>query len=576
MPRLPVHRLALWLSLLACGVLTGACQQTKMAQPMHAPTDATTAKLSSASPPTQAASAVTGRRAEPVPCPEANPTGNVAYYVCDCGPDSPQGCRAGSDDNAGTKPEKPFRTYERARKQFADLKPGSSIAFCRGGSFPIQPDSDQRWVNAACQAKAPCVVRDYVPAWGSAATRAPVIHAPRDSRVFSLENGGPAQHEEGYVFANLDLEGSGSGWAVFLYNDIDDVTMCNLVINDFELGVHLGGSDAVGPGSDGTSERISLRNSRITNNAGQGWLGAGSGTSIEGCYFENNGFGKAILNHNIYLSGDGARDVRVVGNELYRSAMISGKCQGTSLVVHGTLDGLRIERNLIREDMHSVEPTCWGIGVASGYDRGESFKNVTIDGNTIINVGNVSIGVNACQDCVVQNNVIVNEQGLNDAAIQAPAIDRGPGDATDEHIVVRNNSIYGDSGTGISLIKEGKRHEVVNNAIHLAGHKPSRCFMLDAAPGTYAEVDYNVCQAGERGEWAAGHAELADWTKATGFDKHSTRENPGFLSLVAPYNLACAKGSPLAGKGDPRNSPRIDQTGKARPEGAPDIGAVQQ
>jgi hypothetical protein len=537
---------------------------------MQVQADATAPSLLSSSP------AADFRRPAPLPCPEATPTGKEAFYVCNCGPDSPQGCRPGSDDNSGKRPGAPWRTYERARKQFAELRPGSSIAFCRGGSFPIEPDSSQRWVNSACRAKAPCVVRDYVPDWGNGATPAPTIRAPRDARVFSLENGGPALHEEGYVFANLDLEGSGSGWAVFLFNDIDDVTMCNLVINNFDIGVHLGGSDAVGPGSDGTSERISLRNSRVTNNSGHGWLGASSGSSIETSYFENNGFGKAIFNHNIYLSGDDAHDFRVIGNELYRSAVISGKCQGTSLVVHGTFDGLRIEHNLIREDLRAAADTCWGIGVATGYDRAEAFKNVMIDSNVIVNTGNVSIGLNACQNCLVENNIIVNEQGFNDSAIQAPAIERGAGDASDDHIVVRNNSIYSDCGTGISLNKEGTHHEVVNNAIYFSGRRPSRCFILDATPGTYAEVDYNVCLASGSTEWTMARPELTAWTRDTGFDKHSVRDDPRFLSIVAPYNLSAQQGSPLVNKGDPNNSPRTDQSGKQRTDGAPDIGAIEQ
>jgi len=568
----PPRRLRIAASLFTLAVVAGACQHHKLAQPLLAPPDATASTL--ASPPSPAA--IEAPRSAPVQCPEATPVGTTTYYVCNCGPDSPAGCRSGSDENSGTKQEAPFRTYERARKQFAELRPGNSVAFCRGGSFPIQPDSSQRWVNPNCRANAPCVVRDYVPSWGNSATPAPVIRAPADTRVFSLENGGPALHEEGYVFAHLDLEGSGSGWAVFLYNDIDDVTMCDLVINKFELGVHLAGSDAVGPGSDGTSERISLRNSRITNNSGQGWLGAGSGTSIEGCHFENNGFGKAILNHNIYLSGDDAHDVKIIGNELYRSAIVSGQCQGTSLVVHGTIDGLRIERNLIREDLHAVADTCWGIGIAPAYDRAELFKNVVIDGNVVLNVGNVSIGLSSCQDCLVQNNIVVNEQGMTDAVIQAPAIERGAGDAPDERIVVRNNSIYADGGTGISLNKEGTNHQIVNNAIYLSGSRPSRCFLLDASPHLYAEVDYNVCMTTGSGEWTAGHPDLGTWTKETGFDRHSTRTDPRFVSLVAPYSLKPNKGSPLVNRGDPNNSPRTDQSGRTRTDGAPDIGATEQ
>ena len=473
-------------------------------------------------------------------CPGTEAGGRKkTYYVCDCGPDSSPGCRRGGDENEGDSPDAPFRSYERARQQFAHLAPGEAIAFCRGGSFAIQPNSSQQWVNEACRASSPCVVTDYLPAGAKGDERAPVIHAPAESRVFSLDNGGPSRHEEGYVFANLDLEGSGSGWAVFLYNDIDDVTMCNLVINNFGIAVHLAGSDNVGPGSDGLNERIVLRGSRITNNPGQGWLGASSGSAIEDCFFENNGSGKAIYNHNIYLSGDHARGMRVLRNQLHRSTIVDGKCQGTSLVVHGTLEDLRIEQNRIWEDRGAAGESCWGIGVVTGYDGPESFNNVVIDGNSIFDVGNVSIGLNACQDCLVQNNVIANDQGFNESAIEVPAIEPGKGDAVDQRIVIKHNAIYADGGTGITIDKEaqGAGHQVVNNAIDLRGRHQSRCFNLDLPPTSYAQVDHNVCRAGGRGEWAKGH-DLASWTARTGFDKHSAPDDPGFASTVGPaYDL---------------------------------------
>ena len=522
-----------WLlaALIACAGGGASCKHSKVAR-----------SESFEAGPSEAATAVNAPMpsAARVRCPGTEPASRKkTYYACDCGPDAAPGCRPGGDENEGDRPGAPFRTYERARQQFARLGPGEAIAFCRGGSFPIQPNSSQQWVNEACRASSPCVVTDYLPSGAKGDERPPIIHAPAESRVFSLDNGGASRHEEGYVFANLDLEGSGSGWAIFLFNDIDDVTMCNLVINNFGIAVHLAGTDKVGPGSDGLNERIALRSSRVTNNPGQGWLGASSGSSIEDCFFENNGSGKAIFNHNIYLSGDHARGMRVTRNQLHRSTIVDGKCQGTSLVVHGTFEDLRIEQNRIWEDRGAAGESCWGIGVVSGYDGPESFKNVLIDGNSIFDVGNVSIGLNACEDCVVQNNVIANDQGFNESAIEVPAIDPGKGDAVDQRVIIKHNAIYADGGTGITIAKEaqGAGHQVVNNAIDLRGKHQSRCFDLDLPPTCYAQVDHNVCRAGGHGEWAKGH-DLASWTAQTGFDKHSTPDDPGFVSTVGPaYDL---------------------------------------
>src|SRR3569833_4442624 len=61
-------------------------------------------------------------------CPGTEAGGRKkTYYVCDCGPDSPPGCRRGGDENEGESPDDPFRSNERARQQFAPLAPGAAI-----------------------------------------------------------------------------------------------------------------------------------------------------------------------------------------------------------------------------------------------------------------------------------------------------------------------------------------------------------------------------------------------------------------------------------------------------------------
>jgi len=511
------------------------------------------------------------------PCPGLDKASKHTYYVCDCGAGAAASCRPG-DDLAEGSVARPFRSYEQARRQFATIDAGDAIAFCRGGSFTVPVASSQRWVNERCRASQPCIVRDYSPSWAPPDAAPPIISAPPKTGVFSFDNGGNARHEEGYTFANLDLEGSGSGWAFFAYNDIDDVNICHLTINRFDIAVHVGDANALDPGSDGRNDRIALRDSRITNNAGQGWLGASTGSSIEGCLFSNNGYGRAILNHNIYLSGHpGTSGMRVVGNRLLQSAVVDRRCQGTSLVVHGTIDHLTIEDNEIVEERGAAADTCWGIGVVPGNGDPELFNDVHISRNRITNVGNVSIAVSACHACAIENNVIINEQGFNDAAIQVPAIAPLAGDATDDRILIRNNSIYIDSGTGIALGKAGSGHVVANNAILSSGRRRSQCFDLGLPAAAYDEVDYNVCFLRGEGDWAAGRGSLASWRRDTTFDAHSAFTAPEFTSVVPPhYDLTPAAKSPLIDRGDPRRSSAVDVTGKPRTDGAPDIGAIER
>ena len=123
---------------------------------------------------------------------------------------------------------------------------------------------------------------------------------------------------------DLILSGDGAGdysrsWGIFLYNDVDDVVLENLVIENFDIAINLVSSK----GSEGC-ERITLRNSRIVNNRKQGWLGGSSGSVIEGNHFENNGFGArssriAVRRHNLYFSESSTGAV-IRGNTLHRAS----------------------------------------------------------------------------------------------------------------------------------------------------------------------------------------------------------------------------------------------------------------
>ena len=131
-----------------------------------------------------------------------------------------------------------------------------------------------------------------------------------------------------------------------------------------------------------------------------------------------------------------------MGNELYRSAIVDGECAGVSFVVHGEHDGLLIEGNLVREDLGAAGGGCWGIAVDTGYGEAELFRNVTIRGNRVINVGNVAIGLNACENCLVENNVVVHEQSFGTRGIAAPNRDRDAADLAMTGVTIRNNSIF--------------------------------------------------------------------------------------------------------------------------------------
>jgi hypothetical protein len=510
----------------------------------------------------------------PITCPDPALTGTVRY-VCDCGPGHAGGCQPGSDAADGTSPQTAWQSWAKAQNAFASLPAGGIIAFCRGGSIPVGASDKRAWYNTQCRRDQRCVVRDYVPPGAAGELPRPLISVAADN-LFNLEDSGDPDHDEGYIYLNLDLSGGGTaGEGFFVYNDSDDVLICNVRIDGFQIGVNIQGSNPQGSGNgDGKNERIVMRNSQVTNNSAQGWLGACDGCTVEYSVFDNNGFGQAVFNHNIYFGGEGS-DERIVGNVLTRSAVVNGSCQGVSLVVHGQHAGMRIEGNTISEAPGSAGPGCWGIAVDTGYSDAEGFHDLTIAGNLVEDVGNISIGVAACDTCVIENNVIVQSQEGD--AIAAPDRDRGTNDTPETAVTIRNNSILytsGISGTAIVLGTEGTGNVVVSNAIKTGGGASGTCFQADLAATAYAAFDYNVCDPGT-GAWAHGTGKLKDWQAKTGFDTHSLASDPGYLAVSPPYALSSGPSSPLIGAGDPARSSATSISGTPRGS-PPDVGAYQR
>jgi len=520
----------------------------------------------------------TGGTPPPADCPDVGLNAATVYYVCDCQAGAAAGCTQGDDAAAGTESE-PFQTYEKARSLFGGtLDPGETIAFCRGGAFV--PGGSTEWVNPRCTAADPCVVRDYAPG-GDDSLPIPIIQVD-GGYGFSFANGGDAGHEEGYIFMNLDVRSTSlESNGFFFYNDIDDVTICGVSIDGFEIGVNIQRSNPAGPGSDGLNERIVINKSRFTNNGGQGYLGSCNGCGVSNSFFDNNGFntdpGNANRNHNIYFASHTlVTGMFAIGNELHRSAVVDGQCRGVPLVVHGLYDGLTIEGNLIEEELDVAAAGCWGIAVDTGYGgEGEAFENVVIAGNTVINVGNIAIGASGCSTCLFENNIVVQQQtAFNSTLIAVPNRDRESDDLATDAVTIRNNTLLADTSqsvTGIALGQEGTAHAVVSNALVSTGSGAFRCFSYDLPESDYRLRDNNLCFGAS--DWS-GSESLTEWQSSTSSDQNSLESDPEFVSVTAPFDFTPATGSPLVDAGHPQESAPADKNGD--PRSAPDIGAIEQ
>lgn len=508
------------------------------------------------------------------------------HYVCACQAGSDSDCVAGNDANGGTLGA-PKESFLAARSLFEDLLPGDAVRFCRGGAWDVA--GFIRWTNDSCEASNPCIVSDYVPAWGSGNEQRPKLRRLDGQHMFELADSGNANHEEGYVFANFELLGAGvdSGAGFHLANDIDDVTIDNVLIRDFRHGVHLGSSQPCSgsdPECDGKNQRAVLKNSTILENSSQGWLGGSSGSQILDSHFEGNGT-VATFDHNIYISGsnnDLTDGMRVVGNTLYRSTLDDqGRCAAAPFVVHGKHANMVIENNWVEEEVGLARPGCWGIAVDTGYPDEEHFLNITIRGNHVINTGNIAIGVTSCVGCTIENNVVVHHQAHSIRAVAAPNRQRGSEDTPLDAIVVRNNSVLigsgSSGGTAIKVDTEGGNHIIASNAVYFSGTSNSfNCIRAVLPTAAYTDVDHNLCfyPNAPGAQWADDIGNLGAWQATTGFGSTSANVDPGFADSASGDLSAASEVAAMVDNGHPTLSSPLEIGGV--PRGAqPDVGAYE-
>jgi hypothetical protein len=199
--------------------------------------------------------------------------------------------------------------------------------------------------------------------------------------------------------------------------------------------------------------------------------------------------------------------------------------------------------------------------------------------NIVIDTGNVSIGTTGCTNCLIENNLVVQEQSaFSGSLISVPNRDRGDEDQDTTGVTIRNNTLIDLTSSGITAIRlgvEGTDHEVVNNAIFGDAGGRLTCFDYDLADSSYTTRDHNLCYAASGTlEWEAGGASLASFQSASGADLESLAEDPLLVSTVMPYDFHPGDGSPLVDAAD-ASAPSDDLEGKDR-DAAPDIGALER
>lgn len=402
------------------------------------------------------------------------------YYVCD----------TGDDNNDGKSVNTPFKSHSKAIEAFNKMDAGDSVLFCRGGVFPV--DKKTRIFNPACSAQGVCTIADY----GDSFVSEPTLVVSDKRTALNFQDGGNADRDGGYLVKNLIITAKeyAKGKGVFVFNDVDDLTMENITINGLYMGMHLAGNNALGS-ANGQNERFHLKNSVISNNAGQGFLGGCSDCVIEDNLFENNGYRTKIFHHNLYFNSPSkhipVKNVIIRGNTLYKNAIVNGECTSTSLVVHGLVDDLTIENNIVKEDVGAASAYCWGISVDPGYKTEEAFHSIRITGNQLLNVGNVAIGCASCKDLVITKNIIVDDASVLRAGIKVPV--RAEDKVKSSNVKVTENTVMlsHTKGVGVSIGGSSPFH-VSGNQITQAENSSEACIERKEA-NSDTDVSGNIC-----------------------------------------------------------------------------------
>jgi hypothetical protein len=455
------------------------------------------------------------------------------FYVCDCGSGADGRCAGheGNDSNDGTSPLTPWRSVSNAK--FSALAAGETLALCRGGSIG---GGGSRWGNTRGTAANPILLRDYVAPWNTGAEGRPTMSALSFDPVVGVRA------------TNIDFVGGGGcGTAT-------DLTLCNTVWRDAgDSGFYEGGAATAGI-------RVKAIGSLFLNNHSQGWLGSGQQTEIRSSYFYNNGINPMLgggvggmFGHSLYLGGGESAGEIVAGNEFHPPAGAGG----TTVGIHGTHRDMLFENNLIVSDIGPVGNSNYGIGAIPGYQpRLEYNTNAIFRGNTIINAGGHSIAVAICQNCLVENNLVINTQRATSGIMFPERMASGSEHPTTAS-TIRNNTIYLTAGgTGIQVGGEGTGHVVANNVVQSDG----TCYGWGGSPGDFAERDYNASTR-------CGDAVVGS---------HSWKADPMWGAPGSNFHPSAAPpASPLIGAGDSSQNPGIDITGVAR-QVPPSIGAYDR
>ena len=378
------------------------------------------------------------------------------------------------------------------------------------------------------------------------------------------------------VYTSPGMEAGQRNWGIFI-NNVDYITVSNLhvygtndsaICSQYEDHLSVDGVTVkfVGPtyyGSAAVDFHEGSTNASITNSTIQY-------TQTDGVWSKSANF-VATGNNISHIDGPGADGIQTFN-----------------------ANSITITNNTI--DMSdSVTSAKFCITAAGGTG------SHIISGNTLTGCPESGIFTVTVSDIVISRNLIRNVQGSgygisigNEAATNNTTIQYNViygcyvgimKNSTYEakNLNIYNNTIYGiaTTGRGISLGLSPISGKVKNNIVYSGGTCDGCGVNLGGSSiigGETFEMDYNIFYPERTNfiramNWST-YSTLAAWASATGYDTHSNKDDPQFVSTVTP-DFSLQSSSPAINAGSSVGL-TTDYAGRAVPVGAaPDIGAYE-
>lgn len=505
----------------------------------------------------------------------------TVYYYCDCGTGAAPDCEVGDDANSGTAAATPRRTLENAMARLNSIAENETVALCQGGAFDAPRGFNI--TRSGCTAGTTCVdLREYTPT-AFAGTAKPIInHTTAGAALFTFngDRGGVRFLNLALAGDNADIGNGNNGF--FFYDGAHDVTVGNLDMNDFDTSFYnAGGNPGVAP-----TTNIKLAGSRITGSRRFGFLGAGIDADISYNYWAGCG-SSTVFDHAIYLSAaQHVTNMKVIGNLVL--GQYTSTCEGAPIVAHLAVDGLIVSGNTVHIDASAARGGCWGMAFnnITGDTDPVYLRNASFSGNTVVNGGNLALTVSNCPDCVIENNLIIQDWPYNgNRGIMVASDYANPQDDENARNTIRNNTVWfgpntSGSGTGIIIGLEGTGHISSNNTVYSQETSGSfNCFDYPLALTSYAFINNNHCHATGAYSFEATRGTLSAWrtySQAHGWDSDSIEGIPLLSNATSAsgYDFKPDTDSILIGAGSATSMSSIDMVGVPRPN-PPSIGAFE-